>query len=186
MRVVPFAYFCPVQLKRRFEGNRDYKGLPKVKLRELPFRHPHPKRGQATIEMKNRRYELEGERKWWQIWRMGETANGGGGNGALAAVELPERTSAPPAEPQPVEEELLVADTWEELDACYKMDPGYEYPDGCDLSGGSHPQEISLGDMFEPGQVDKKIYPNEAHFECRDLIVSNTMGQCCRPDENRF
>lgn len=78
--------------------------------------------------MKNRRYEIGGERKWWQIWKMGALANGESGNGSLSAVEMPERVTAPQDEPQPIEEELLIADTWEELDAAYKMDPAYEYP----------------------------------------------------------
>lgn len=59
---------------------------------------------------------------------MGDSANGGG-NGSLSAVELPERTMTPPEEPQPVEEELLVAENWTELDAAYRMDPDYEYPE---------------------------------------------------------
>lgn len=59
---------------------------------------------------------------------MGALANGESGNGSLSAVEMPERVTAPQDEPQPIEEEFLVADTWEELDAAYKMDPAYEYP----------------------------------------------------------
>ncbi|XP_022661704.1 choline transporter-like protein 2 isoform X3 [Varroa destructor] len=63
-----------------------------------------------------------------KIWKMGALANGESGNGSLSAVEMPERVTAPQDEPQPIEEELLIADTWEELDAAYKMDPAYEYP----------------------------------------------------------
>lgn len=47
-------------------------------------------------------------------------------NGSLSAVEMPER-SAELTEPQPVEEEILVADNWEELDAAYKMEPDFVY-----------------------------------------------------------
>lgn len=48
------------------------------------------------------------------------------GSGALSAVELPER-SAEATQLQAVEEDVIVADNWEELDAAYKMDPDFEY-----------------------------------------------------------